>query len=214
MVDVVLNATSPNNYVIDDLTCYANATDADEDSLTYYGRWYRNGITFAREAWSVSYNGLANSNDYAQGVAVDSSGNVYVAGYSFNGANHDYYTVKYDSGGSEVWDVSYAGPANGYDAAWDVAVDGSGNVYVTGSSFNGANYDYFTIKYNSGGSEVWKVAYNGPANGADHAQGVAVDGSGNVYVTGYSNNGANYDYFTIKYDSGGSSSTTGTRASS
>jgi hypothetical protein len=65
-------------------------------------------------------------------------------------------------------------------------VDGSGNVYVTGYSLgSGTNGDYATIKYDPDGNQVWVAHYNGPASGDDQACAIAVDGSENVYVTGY-----------------------------
>ena len=49
-----------------------------------------------------------------------------------------------------------------------------------------AHYDYATIKYSSAGVPLWTNRYNGPGNGDDYASAVAVDGSNNVIVTGYS----------------------------
>ena len=124
---------------------------------------------------------------------------------------YDYATVKYNSTGVEQWAARYNGPGSGWDAAYSVAVDGSGNVYVTGSSPRtgtsngpGTNNDYATIKYDSTGVEQWAERYSGPGTGDDHASSVAVDGSGNVYVTGKSpGSGTDNDYATIKYDSTG-----------
>jgi hypothetical protein len=95
----------------------------------------------------------------------------------------------------------YNGPGNSYDEATGIALDSSGNVYVTGeSSGSGTGGDYATIKYDSAGSEIWVRRYNGPANGWDYATGIALDSSGNVYVTGRSwGSGTEYDYATIKY---------------
>ena len=104
-----------------------------------------------------------------------------------------------------VWQKLWDGGNDdcGYGIALDRANGGSGNVYVIGTSLNGANHDYLTIKYNSSGDTIWEKAYNGGND--DWGQGIAVDSSGNVYVTGYSWNGANDDYLTIKYNSQGES---------
>ena len=86
-----------------------------------------------------------------------------------------------------------------------VAVDGNGNVIVTGYSTGiGSDFDYATIKYSSAGVPLWTNRYNGPGNGDDYAFAVAVDGSDNVYVTGNSTgSGSGCDYATIKYSSAG-----------
>jgi hypothetical protein len=88
-------------------------------------------------------------------------------------------------------------------------VDGSGNVFVTGKSSLSSNRDpfsssdYATIKYSSAGVPLWTNRYSGPGNIADYARAVAIDGSGNAFVTGASWNGSSYDYVTIKYSSAG-----------
>jgi hypothetical protein len=80
-------------------------------------------------------------------------------------------------------------------------VDGLGNVYVTGESYdNETERDYVTIKYYPNGDTAWLRRYHGPGNSVDVAYTVAVDNPGNVYVTGYSGGSGTYeDYATIKY---------------
>ena len=101
----------------------------------------------------------------------------------------------------EAWVARYNGPANGYDVAVLLAVDDSGNVYVTGRSIgSGTGWDYATIKYCSSGDTLWVRRYNGTGNSDDWAHALAVDDSGNVYVTGGSDGaGTSHDYATIKY---------------
>jgi len=160
------------------------------------------------QLWVQRYNGPGNSWDYANAIALDGSGNVYVTGLSLgSGTNNDYATIKYDPAGNQIWVQRYNGPGNYIDEATAIAVDGSGNVYVTGSSANvnnASNYDYATIKYDQAGNQLWAKRYNGPGNYYDNATAIAVDGSGNVYVTGYSvSDETQYDYATIKYDTAG-----------
>src|SRR3972149_4449168 len=65
--------------------------------------------------------------------------------------------------------------------AFAVVVDSSGNVYVTGCSFSyTTRTDYATVKYDSNGTEIWSVLYNGPNYSTDRARDLAVDDSGNV----------------------------------
>ncbi|MEO8446455.1 MAG: SBBP repeat-containing protein [bacterium] len=156
--------------------------------------------------WVKRYTGVATSfNDEALSIAVDGSGNCYVTGYSVNGTNSDYATIKYNSSGVQQWVARYDGPGAATDNAYSVVVDGSGNVYVTGLSVGaGTNGDYATIKYNSSGVQQWASRYNGPSGNTDAGTDIAIDVSGNVYVTGYSaGSGTGDDYATIKYNSAG-----------
>ena len=108
---------------------------------------------------------------------------------------------KYSSDGVPLWTNFYNGPGNGDDRALAVALDGSGNVVVTGFSTGiGSGYDYATIKYSSAGVPLWTNRYNGPGNSDDYAWTMAVDHSGNVIVTGWSpGSGGVDDYATVKY---------------
>ena len=159
----------------------------------------------AFQAWVQRYNGPADGDDLAYAVAVDASNNVVVAGFSLgSGSGYDYATIKYSAAGLPLWTNRYNGPGNGDDLAGRVAVDGSNNVIVTGQSVgNGADYDYATIKYSAAGLPLWTNRYNGPY-GNDYATALAVDGSNNVIVTGYSySSGSSADWATIKYSSAG-----------
>ncbi len=158
------------------------------------------------ELWVAKYNGPGNDNDAAFAIAVASSGIIYVTGVSTGiGTLYDYTTVAYDSLGNELWVARYDGPINDHDIARSIALDLSGNIYITGSSFgNGTEMDYATVAYNSLGNELWVARYNGLKNDYDEAQCIDLDSYGNVYVTGYSfGNGTHRDYATIAYDSSG-----------
>ena len=160
----------------------------------------------AVQAWVQRYNGLGNGANEAYAVAVDGSNNVIVTGASTNsGSGYDYATIKYSSAGMPLWTNRYNGSGNGDDEASAVAVDSGNNVIVTGYSTGSSGYDdYATIKYSSDGVPLWTNRYKGPGGMEDVATAVAVDGSNNVLVTGYSWGGGSwYDYATIKYSSAG-----------
>ena len=149
-----------------------------------------------------SYSAPGNNYDYARAVAVDTSNDVVVAGYSYDsGSVYHYATIKYSSAGLPLWTNRYSGSGNNNDILAAVAVDGSNNVIVTGWSVgSGTTNDYTTVKYSSAGMPLWTNRYNGPVNGDDRASAVAVDRSGNVIVTGYSTGSSgSYDFATIKY---------------
>jgi hypothetical protein len=155
------------------------------------------------------YSGPESCNDCkneAHAIAVDNSGNVYVTGYSFDTlTNFDYATIKYSPNGDMAWVRRYNGPGNYDDDALAIAIDNSGNVYVTGWSVGSGTYsDCATMKYYPNGDIAWVRRYNGPGNSDDDAYAIAVDNSGNVYVTGYSfDTLTNNDYATIKYSPNG-----------
>jgi len=110
-----------------------------------------------------------------------------------------------NAGPYQRWVARYNGPGNDTDWAYDMALDANGNVYVTGFSYwSDDNRDYATIKYDTDSNELWVARYDGPGNGLDLAAAIALDADGNVYVTGYSEQGIeNSDYATIKYDTDG-----------
>ena len=159
------------------------------------------------QQWVARYNGPADSTDEAFALAVDSLGNVYVTGSSDDPrSGYDYATVKYNADGIQQWVTRHNGLGNSWDAAHDLAVDASGNVYVTGNGVgsNTGYSDYATIKYSPDGVQQWVASYNGPGNGLDHAFFIALDSAANIYVCGGSDgSGTERDYATIKYNPDG-----------
>jgi uncharacterized delta-60 repeat protein len=164
------------------------------------------------QQWVVRYNGTGNGIDAIKGMVVDNSGNVYVTGSSNSGANSDdYITIKYNTSGVQQWIARYNGVGSGSDVPASIFVDAGGNVYVTGYSdvLTGGyvDNDATTVKYSPTGTQLWASSYHGPQQRNDAGAAVKVDGSGNVYVTGYTTvrNGAytKKDYLTIKYSSAG-----------
>lgn len=157
--------------------------------------------------WSKTYNGIGNDFDAAYKLKIK-NGFLYVTGISRSvfgsSISADYLTIKYTLTGDSVWIKRYNGTGNNYDEPEDMFVDNSGNVYVTGFSRNTSSAesaDYLTIKYSSTGDSLWVRRYNGTVSGLDESKSIAVDNSGNVYVTGRSVSGNGYDYATIKYSS-------------
>jgi hypothetical protein len=157
--------------------------------------------------WTNRYDGPGNWADQATAIAVDTNGDVLVTGRSANGSHNsnlglDYAIIKYSSAGVPLWTNRYDGPAGRFDEATAIAVDGSGNVFVTGNSETDDTgvTDFVTLAYSGTGDLLWENRYDGPGNGYDHARAVAVDSDGNVLVTGDSlGNGTLTDFATIKY---------------
>lgn len=187
-------------------TLAASVKDASGNSLGADHTWSFT-IRDPLVAWTSTYNnGTYNSHDRAMELALDGSGNLYVIGYeTVAGSNQDIWIRKYDSNGAELWTRTYDGPANDWDNGMDVAVDGSGSVYVIGTvSVSGESANIWIRKYDGDGNDVWTKTYNGAADDWDHGSDITVDGSGNVYAAGYetvSGQGANV--WVRKYDGNG-----------
>jgi hypothetical protein len=159
--------------------------------------------------WVNRYNGTGNDDDEAAAVAVDRNGNVFVTGSSYGGVGFGldlgYVTIKYSNAGVLVWNDRYSNLSDGDDVAKALAVDDSGNVFVTGfSDGTDTDHDYATIKYSGNGVRLWTKRFDGPANFTDEPRAIAVDLSGNAYVTGFSEDDLSLrDYATIKYSNAG-----------
>ena len=165
-------------------------------------------ITFSQiiEEWVTRYNGTGNADDHAERIIMDAEGNLYVTGWSAGLlTGHDYSTVKYNLSGVQQWVAIYNGPGNANDVARSVKIDASGNIYVIGSSVgNGTGFDFATIKYNAAGEQLWVARYDDPSLVGDQAVAIDVDPSGNIYVTGWSEDDDHTtSWATIKYDSSG-----------
>lgn len=153
--------------------------------------------------------------EYASGIAVDGNGNIYIAG-TFQGSTtigtstitsaggFDIFIAKYNSSGVFQW-VQRAGSTN-QDYAASIAVDGSGNAYITGNFRDAATFgesivfsaggaDVFIAKYSSAGGLQW-VQRAGGAND-EFTNSIAVDGSGNAYITGSFRDTATFGTATI-----------------
>jgi uncharacterized protein (TIGR03437 family) len=150
-----------------------------------------------------------NDDDVAQALAVSSSGNVTIGGYTFstnfptaaplqssNRGSADAFVARLSAGGSALLFSTYLGGSDD-DLAWALRVDDAGNTYVAGetesSNFPVANafqnfrlgtFDGFVTKLNAAGSALVYSTYLG-GNAEDGALGIAVDASGSALVTGY-----------------------------
>jgi len=184
--------------------------------------------------WAKSAGGIFS--EEATSIAVDALGNTYITGFftsptcTFGSTTltnisfADIFIAKYDTLANLVWVKSAGGLAD--DKSKSIAVDTSGNVYITGY-FNSATItfdtvtlattfgnDMFIAKYNASGNVVW--AKNAGGTGGDYSNSIAVDASGNSFITGYFNSAniqfgsttlvnpnsssGGYNYFVAKYD--------------
>jgi hypothetical protein len=155
-----------------------------------------------------------SGSDVGRAIAVDGSGNAYVTGFTGSPnydvtpgafqttkeAYFDVFVTKLNATGTDLVYSTYIGGSNG-DVGYGIAVDGSGNAYVTGvtdspdydvtpgafqttkSTTTLYETDVFVTKLNETGTDLVYSTYIGGSNG-DEGNAIAVDGSGNAYVTG------------------------------
>jgi hypothetical protein len=158
-----------------------------------------------QQEWVRTYDGPDNLGYSIQAMAMDSSGNIIVTGWTLRqNAIQSYCTIKYSSSGVQQWISVYDGTSDrNVNKPAAIGVDLQGNIYVTGWSGNISVADYCTIKYNSSGVQQWVARYNNQGGGDNEAAALTIDPTGNCIVTGYSY-GSNYSA-TIKYSTNGDS---------
>ena len=153
--------------------------------------------------WAKTVGGTAD--DYSFSTALDLNENVFITG-SFsstslvfggstitNAGNSDVFIAKYNSGGTALWAKS-AG-AHQDERGSDLYADANGNVYLTGwygspvINFGGTDLtniggqDIYIVKYGPAGNVIWAKTEGGTSD--EYSCGIAVDGSGNSFVTGF-----------------------------
>ena len=166
-------------------------------------------------AWKAQIG--TGASEYGSSVAVDTWGNAFITGQTrgnlggVNAGGSDVYVSKFDSGGNELWTTQFG--TSDHDRGYSVAVDASGNAYITGytkGDLGGSNvgsYDVFVSKLDSGGNDVWTSQFG--TSGEDIGNSLALDASGNVYISGQTlgdlggPNAGSYDAFLSKLDSDG-----------
>ena len=146
---------------------------------------------------ALVYFAYPGTNDFAAGIAVDGTGNAYVAGFTdFPANNSDAFVAKLNPAGTAlVYFTTFGGSAN--DSGIAIAVDTNGNAYLAGSTdstdfpvksavqpIKPGNTDGFVTKLDANGAIVFSTYIGG--SGPDALDAIAVDASTNVYVSGTS----------------------------
>ncbi len=151
---------------------------------------------------------------------MDSSDNIYLTGWTqggldgnTNAGGQDIFLVKYNSSGVKQWTQQLGSTSS--EVGLGVTVDSSDNIYVTGYTkgsldgyTNSGGSDIFLVKYYDNGTKQWTKQLG--TSEYDSANGVTVDSSDNIYVTGSTKGGLDgnthsgrHDIFLVKYNSSG-----------
>ncbi|MFW9947647.1 MAG: SBBP repeat-containing protein [Candidatus Odinarchaeota archaeon] len=143
------------------------------------------------QLWNRTWGGI--NKDSAYEVVIDSFNDVYIIGRteSFGNGALDMVVIKYNTIGEQLWNRTWGGI--GYDVGFDVILDSSNNLYISGvigmiqvGDVYGHKYliggDVFLVKFNGLGEELWNNTW-GTAYG-DYAYKIAIDSSNNIYITG------------------------------
>lgn len=143
----------------------------------------------------------SSSDDWPQGIAIDSSDNIYVVGLTEYTLSGEMLLAKYDTSGTLAWQRIVGGATRtAADEGFAVATDSSGNIYITGRSQSYADNSNEAplIKYDSSGNVVWSRTL-GTSGQNDYGYAITVDSSDNIYIVGTSNS----EIYTAKYNASG-----------
>jgi len=206
----------------------------DSSNNVYIAGWTTGNLdgqinSGSSDAFIIKYDSTGNklwtklfgsaSSDFCQGIAIDSSGYIYIAGDTggdldgqINSGNRDAFVSKFDSNGNVQW-TRLLGTAT-IDDVWGIASDSSG-IYITGQTtgnldgiINAGGTDIYIAKYDFSGILQWTKLAGTAAE--ERGRAITTDNSGNVYITGetYGDldgqvNSGGADIFVIKFDSSG-----------
>ncbi len=138
------------------------------------------------EIWQRTYNNPNGvGNDYCDKTIVDANGNIYVAASTRTANNSDdIMLVKYNSAGTRQWTKTYNYSYNGIEQPNDICFDGSGNIYVTGTSTRGPGgyYDAILLKFDTNGNIIWVKRINRTNFSDRKAEGVSLVVRDGIYA--------------------------------
>jgi len=213
---------------------YTRAISADNSGIYLtgytYGEFADNNKSGSADVFITKYeiNGTQDwikqfgttSSDYSKAIVADNSGHIYIVGYTYgefettnNGYGADIFIAKYETNGTQDW-VKQFGTTSG-DYAKAVAIDSTGNIYITGYTYGTftnetkvGGYDGFLAKYSSDGTQVFVKQFG--TTSSDIFTGITIDNNNNIYLAGYTYGQfgtdqriGSYDIVVLKFDTNG-----------
>lgn len=171
-----------NGFVEGDEPCDDGNSEVDDGCNS---KCQRTGVPI----WTQSWDSGGKKDDYAEAVAMDAEGNIYIAGLAITADfQRDALVRKLDPEGKELLKFTYAGQLALEDDALAIAVGDDGSIYVVGGEQIAADgpFQAWARKYDAKGKEQWAFVRASalPDVGSSFMNGVAVDDQGAVYVAG------------------------------
>ncbi len=204
--DIVISGNTQGS-----LDGYTNAGNYD----SFIQKFNSSGI----KQWTKQFG--TSADEYTNDIVIDSSGNIYMTGYTTgnldnnsNSGDADIFTSKYNSSGTRQW-TKLLGTSNG-NLSYAIGLDSSNNAYLTGwsrggldNNTNSGDYDAFLLKYNESGTKQWTKLLG--TSSEDGGRDIIVDSSDNIFILGTTKgniDGASSassfsDTFVAKYNSSG-----------
>lgn len=186
---------------------------AVDDNENIYITGQTDGVTFSGDIatlkyssdgtlqWIKKFTGSTSVEDAGKKLALDTSGNIYVAGITNTNSALQYIGLKYNPNGDSLWTRLYDFGLSSYEDVKAMAFDKSFNMIISGDC---NNLDMGTVKFNSSGVLQWARVFYGAQLIGDFTNSIATDKNGNVYIAGKSRVSQYGDQFTvIKYNPAG-----------
>ena len=156
--------------------------------------------------WSRRYSTSGAYADKGRTMVVDSSFNLYVAGYvTVPALGTDLVVLKYNSVGDLVWEESYSFGRGYEDEPSALTLDDEGHLYAAGFSWSETTmFDWVALQYDDDGNRLWSARWDYTPHERDVPVGLGLDNEGNLYVGGYSygGSGPKMDYAVVQYCAG------------
>lgn len=159
---------------------------------------------------------IGSAYDQCFAMKIQKDKKIVLAGYSYIGSGYDFAVVRYDKDGNLDNTFGTGGitttqvnPGNAWDIGYAMEIKKDGKIIVSGYTWNGSNYDFAMVQYDTLGSPDSSFGKNGVVStplgsGDDICRTVSVQSDGKIILAGYSNNGTDDDYGLVRYNADGS----------
>ncbi|MFN0216683.1 MAG: SBBP repeat-containing protein [Saprospiraceae bacterium] len=181
----------------DNIYVTGNSTETENDLDITTIKYSKQGEIL----WKHVYDN-AHLDDVVGALKIDNNQDVLMTGASsMSNTAPVLITLKVNGVlGTLAWEQTYYGVGTAKQGAAGIVVDKSNNLYIAGNTNNGKDQDFVLIKYSTKGIEEWHREFNGPDDGPETVEGIAINRAGDLYATGQeSNQSGDFRTLTVKY---------------